>query len=74
MGGISYRLIDGATHALSMDGGLGYVNERRSVGPDVSSGTYAFGGKYRWTFSPTAEFSEDARLIGNVCRGWRLAR
>ncbi len=74
LGGISYKVVDRARHTLSVDSGLGYVNERRSVGPDVSSGTYAFGGRYRWKLSPTAELSEDARLTGTFAEAddWRV--
>ena len=66
IGGITYRIVDRETHLLSVDGGLGYVNEGRSVDPDVSSATYSFGGRYRWKFSTTAELSEDVRLTGRL--------
>ena len=74
IGGVSYTVVDRASHALSVDGGLGHVNEHRLVGPDVSSGTYAFGGRYRWKVSPTAELSEDSRLTGTFAAAgdWRV--
>jgi putative salt-induced outer membrane protein YdiY len=73
MAGVSYKVVDRALHALSVDGGLGYVNERRTAGSDVSSGTFAFGGRYRWQLSPSAELSEDARLTGTFAEAtdWR---
>ncbi len=73
IGGITYRIVDRETHLLSVDGGLGYVNEGRSVDPDVSSATYSFGGRYRWKFSTTAELSEDVRLTGTFADAdnWR---
>lgn len=74
IGGVSYTIVGGASHALSVDGGLGYVNEHRLVGPDVSSGTYAFGARYRWKVSATAELSEDSRLTGTFAAAgdWRV--
>ena len=75
LGGISYKLVDRAAHLLSVDGGLGYLNEKRAVGPDVSSPTYAFGGTYRWKLSATAELSEESRFTGTFDEAddWRVA-
>ena len=74
-GGLAYKLVTRARHALSVDGGLGYLNEQRQTGPDISSGTYAFGGVYKWKLSATAEFSEDVRLTGifSDAEDWRVA-
>lgn len=74
IGGIQYKLVDLPAHVLSVDGGLGYVSEGRSVGDNVSSATWSIGAGYRWKISPTAEFSDDARLVGlfSDSGGWRL--
>lgn len=74
MGGLSYKLVNLAAHQLSVDGGLGYLNERRLVGDDVSSATYGAGGAYRWKLSNTAQLSEDARFTGTFADGddWRV--
>ena len=68
VGGIVYTVVNRAAHVLSVDGGLGYLNEHRLTDADVSSATYAFGGAYRWKLSPTAELSEDARFTGVLPR------
>jgi len=72
--GVSQKLVNHAPHALSVDAGLGYLNEQRTTDPDVSSGTYSFGAAYRWKLSPTAELSEDARFTGlfSQASDWRM--
>ena len=41
----------------------------------MSTGTYGFGGGYKWRISPTAEFSDDVRYTGTFAEAddWRLA-
>jgi putative salt-induced outer membrane protein len=75
-GGLSIRLIDTVLQTLSADVALGYLNEDRLTGADISSATYSFGGSYRLHISPTATLDEDARLIGTFDRAedWRLAQ
>jgi putative salt-induced outer membrane protein YdiY len=75
VGGLSYKVLNQAMQVLSVDGGLGYLRERRQIGPDVSSGTYAFGGAYSVKVSPTAELTEDVRFTGIFSAGedWRVA-
>ena len=74
LGGVAFKLIDRASHLLSVDGGLGYLNEERLTGDDVSSASYAFGGAYRWKLSPTAEFTDDARYTATFddASDWRV--
>ena len=75
VGGVAYKVIDQAVHVLSVDGGLGYLNEHRLAGPDVSSGTYAFGALYKVKLSSTAELSDDVRFTGTfaLADDWRVA-
>jgi putative salt-induced outer membrane protein YdiY len=75
VGGLSYKVLKQATQVLSVDAGLGYLNENRLVRPNVSSGTYAFGGAYNLKLSATAELSEDARFTGTFALSddWRVA-
>jgi putative salt-induced outer membrane protein len=72
--GLTYKLIERAAHLLSVDGALGFLDERRLVGPDVSSPTYGFGGAYRWKLSETATLSDDVRFTGTFDEGedWRV--
>jgi putative salt-induced outer membrane protein len=74
-GGIAYKLLNRPTHTVSVDGGLGYLNEQRQTGSDVSSATYTSGGVYKWRLSATSEFSEDVRLTGTFADAgdWRVA-
>jgi putative salt-induced outer membrane protein YdiY len=75
-GGLSIRLIDTALQTLSADVALGYLNEARLTGADISSATYSFGGSYRLHISATATLEEDARLLGTFDRAedWRLGQ
>jgi len=74
LGGVQYKLVDLPVHLLTVDGGLGYVNESRFAGEDVSSASWSAGGAYRWKISETAEFTDDVRVLGLFSDpgGWRL--
>lgn len=75
LGGVAYKLVDTDRHALAVDGGLGYLNERRLVPPNVSSAVYAFGSAYKAKLSETATFTDDLRFTGTFAEGddWRIA-
>lgn len=64
VGGISYKIVDLPRHLFFTDAGLGYVNEQRLAGDDVSSATWSVGAGYKWKFSDTAAFTEDLRVTG----------
>jgi putative salt-induced outer membrane protein YdiY len=64
VGGVSYKIVDLPKHLFFADAGLGYVNEQRLAGDDVSSATWSLGAGYRWKISETAEFTEDFRMTG----------
>ena len=74
VGGISYKLVDLPKHVFFTDAGLGYMNEQRLAGDDVSSATWSLGAGYRWKISETAEFTEDFRMTGLFAEGsdWRI--
>ena len=42
-GGLSFLAVDTAVHKLRLDGGLGYTNEQRVIGDDVSTATGTLG-------------------------------
>jgi putative salt-induced outer membrane protein len=73
-GGLVYKLIDSAAHLLSVDGALGYLNEQRLLGEDVSSATYGAGGSYGWKLSDTATVTDEARFTGLFAdsENWRV--
>jgi putative salt-induced outer membrane protein YdiY len=74
MGGLTFKLVDRAPHRLTADAGVGYLNEQRLSGADISSATYGFGSNYRWTISPTATLEDDARFTGTFANAedWRF--
>jgi len=75
-GGLSIKLIDTERQMLSADVALGYLNEQRLTGDDISSATYGFGGSYKLKISPTATIEDDARFVGTFDRAedWRLVQ
>jgi putative salt-induced outer membrane protein len=74
IGGLTYKLVDLAAHEWSVDGALGYLNENRLVGENVSSATYGAGTSYRWKLSETASITDEARLTATFADGedWRV--
>jgi putative salt-induced outer membrane protein len=74
VGGISYKVVDLPRHLLFADAGLGYMNEQRREGDDVSSATWSLGAGYKWKISETAEFTEDFRMTGVFAESadWRI--
>jgi len=74
-GGLAYVWIDQAPHKLIVDGGLGYANEQRVLGDDISTATAGGGGVYTLKFSETSELSEDGHFVFSLSDGddWRYA-
>jgi putative salt-induced outer membrane protein YdiY len=74
-GGLSYKLLEVPGHSLLVDAGLGYLNEQRLEGDDVSTGTYVGGAGYKWTVSPNAELGDEFRYTGTFADAgdWRVA-
>jgi len=74
VGGVSYKLVDLPKHVFFTDAGLGYMNEQRLAGDDVSSATWSLGAGYKWKISETAEFTEDLRMTGLFAEAsdWRV--
>lgn len=50
--------------SLHLDLGVGYTNERRQTGENVSSGSYLLGSSYKLTVSPNADVTDDLRVTG----------
>jgi len=73
-GGVSVKLLTGPVHLLSADGAVGYLDEKRLAGANVSSATYGGSLAYKWKISSTAEFTDEVRLTGLFDRAedWRL--
>lgn len=73
-GGLDYLLLDAAPNRLSVFGGLGYLNEQRVAGEDLSTAVFAAGWAYRLKFSESAEFTDDFRYDQSLSDGgdWRI--
>jgi putative salt-induced outer membrane protein len=73
-GGLAYVLVNTAPHKLVVDGGLGYANEHRVVGPDLSTAIAPAGATYTLKISESAEISDDGRFVFSLSQGedWRL--
>ncbi len=61
LGGLEYRLLETAPHDLKLFGGVGYVNEQRLTGEDVSTGAVDAGWAYTLKVSETADLTDDFR-------------
>ena len=75
-GGLAFKIFEDAVHSLVADAGLGYLNEQRLAGDDVSTATYGGGARYQWKISPTATLDEELRLTGtfDLAEDWRLVQ
>ena len=73
-GGVTYLLVDQARHKLKTDGGLGYTNEQRVTGDDLSTAMALAGLGYKLKISDTAEFTDDLRFDFSFSSGddWRF--
>jgi putative salt-induced outer membrane protein len=75
VGGLMFTVVKADKQTLSADAGLGYLNEERLAGENVSSGTYAGGAAYKLKFSDTAELNDELRLLGTFDNSsdWRVS-
>ena len=73
--GLAIKLVTQDRQTLSADVGLGYLNEQRLAGDDVSSGVYSAGTAYTLKISDTADLTDDFAFVGTFDRAedWRIA-
>jgi putative salt-induced outer membrane protein len=73
-GGISAKLVASERQTLALDAGVGYLDENRLAGEEITSATYTVGGGYRLKLSDTADLSDDAAIVGTFDQSddWRL--
>jgi putative salt-induced outer membrane protein len=71
--GLVYSWIDQAPHKLTADGGLGYANEQRLAGNNLSTATLGGGAVYTLKLSPNSQLSEDGHFVFSLSNGsdWR---
>lgn len=74
-GGLTYAWIDQAPHKLVADAGLGYANETRVLGDNLSTATLGTGAVYTLKISDTSEISEDGHFVFSLSEGrdWRYS-
>jgi putative salt-induced outer membrane protein len=63
-GGAMFTLVKSARQTLTADAGLGYMNEQRLAGDNISSGTYSGGAAYKVKLSENAEVTDEFRILG----------
>jgi len=58
-----------------VDAGLGYANEQRVTGDNLSNATFSAGAVYALKISDTSELSEDGHFVFSLADGsdWRYA-
>jgi putative salt-induced outer membrane protein YdiY len=73
--GLAYSWIARTPHRLIADAGLGYANEQRLFGNNLSTATLGTGGIYTLKISDTSDLSEDGHLVCSLSDGsdWRYA-
>lgn len=74
-GGVEYLVIRPEPHRLTLNAGVGYANEQRLVGQDLSTAEFVSGAGYKWTLSPTADITDDFEFTASLDEGrdWRTA-
>lgn len=60
-GGLSWKAVAAAPHTLTLDAGVGYVNEQRLGAADLSTAIGTLGAVYGWVLSPQASFENDLK-------------
>ncbi|MBP1606755.1 MAG: putative salt-induced outer membrane protein YdiY [Acidobacteria bacterium] len=73
-GGLSYLLLGDDRQKLRADAGLGYTNEQRTTGDDISTALALTGVSYTLKISETAEFTDDLRFdwLFDSADNWRF--
>jgi putative salt-induced outer membrane protein len=74
-GGLAFKVVNDARQTLTADGTLGYLNEDRTTGDDISTLTYGTSTAYKLKLSETSDLTDDFRLLGTFDRAedWRVA-
>jgi putative salt-induced outer membrane protein len=72
--GLAYGLLPPGAHALKAQAGLGYTSEHRVAASDRSFASASAGLLYKWTFSKTADFSNEATYTQDLKESsdWRF--
>ena len=73
--GLAYTWLQETPHKLIVDAGVGYANEQRLLGNNLSTATLGGGALYTLKISNTSELTEDGHLVFSLAQGsdWRYA-
>ncbi len=71
--GLAYAWIETAPNTLIVDGGVGYANERRLTGDNLSTAIAGAGGIYTLRLSATSALTEDGHFVFSLSESddWR---
>jgi putative salt-induced outer membrane protein len=74
-GGLEYLAVRPEPHQLLVNAGIGYANEQRVAGDDLSTAEFLTGASYKWTISPTADLTDtfDVSVSLSETSDWRTA-
>jgi putative salt-induced outer membrane protein len=74
LGGVAYKLITAAPHLLVADAAIGYANEQRTLGDDLSSAVWNGGLAYTLKLSANADLTNDFRFNQSLAEAgdWRV--
>ena len=73
-GGLSYLVLETARQTLYGDAGLGYLNEQRTVGDNLSTATAGTGARYKLKLSETSDITDELSFSFDLSEAgtWRL--
>lgn len=71
--GLGWLAVDRAPHTLRLDGGAGYLDERRVTGDDLQSAIVQTVANYKWAFTAASELTNEAAFLVPLSQrdGWR---
>lgn len=72
--GVAWKALTGETQFLDLGAGVGYTSESRTVGEDRDFATGTMFAKYKYVFSTSAEFTDNANYIYDFdnSENWRF--
>ncbi len=72
--GLAFKVLTGPTHHLKAEGSVGYLKENHVLGDNLSFALLKAGLGYRWAFSKTADFTNDATFTYDLkdSTDWRF--
>jgi putative salt-induced outer membrane protein len=74
-GGITYAVLRPRPHQLDVDAAIGYANEKRVLGDDISSPQALLGARYKFFLSDTSDITDDVAFTASFSDSsdWRTS-